>query len=675
MPPPDPARRSLLPNLLLSLAASALFLGGLEALARILEPARPRPIPIEGEAWTPEGGDHFYTLKPRAPGWPPSEVNADGLRDRAHPTERPEDTARVVVLGDSVAEGFGVRADETFPRILETRLDARGERVEVLSVAVRGWSTRQQRIAYHRIARRYRPDQVIVAAVLNDVVELQHQLGRPPRLVAWLHARSALVRSLVGAGDRELREVEELFRPGATFDVFFDELQTLADEVRSDGVDFAVVLLPYRFQLADDAPPPRVQQALEAFCTREGLRCLDLLPSFHGLGEQAFVDENHLSVEGGRLVADEILGSGLLPRRSFVPRLVAELRAQGVRGEAVAQWVDRGRPLPAPSETLPTLLDGLANREAEVRAASAWALEALGPEAGAARAGLTRLLGDTHEPVRAAAARALGRLGTTAEASVPSLFTVLEDERAAVRWEAARALARIGIASSNVPQLARALGSPDEYVRNLAAWTLGEMGEGAGGAAEALVEMLGEEGRYDLKGAAAAARRLGPTIRSAVPGVVTRLASPDPNRRAKAALTLAKIGPEAIEAVPALAEALRDPDTSVRANAAYALGHIGTESPEVVAALLGALDDDKRWVRTEAARALGRLAPEDEVVLDRLLDLLADPDEAVRTQAARALGRLGRTEARVLAALEGASRDPGARVRSEARHALETLRR
>jgi HEAT repeat protein/lysophospholipase L1-like esterase len=654
---------------------TALFLGGLEALARILEPARPRPTAVEGELWTPEGGDHFYTLKPRARGWPPAEVNADGLRDRAHPVEKPEDTARVVVLGDSVAEGFGVGADETFPRVLETRLDAQGERLEILSVAVKGWSTRQQRIAYHRIARRYQPDLVLVAAVLNDIVELEHQLRRPPRLVAWLHGRSALVRRLVRARERERRQVEELFRPEATFDVFFEELRTLAGEARGDGVDFAVVLLPYRFQLADDAPTPRVQQALDAFCAHESLRCLDLLPSFRGLGERAFVDENHLSAEGCRLVADEILGSGLLPRRSFVPELVAELRAQGERGESVSHWVETGRPRPAPRGTLPALLDSLGSREASVRAASAWALEALGPEAGPARKRLTRLLCDKHESVRAAAARALGRLGTSADAAVPSLFTALQDPRAAVRWEAARALARIGVAARDVPELAGALESPDEYVRNFAAWTLGQMGERAGGAAEALIEMLGEEERYDLKGAADAVRRLGPTIRSAVPGVVARLESLDSHRRANAALTLAKIGPEAAEAVPALVAALQDPDTPVRANTAYALGHIGTRTPEVVAALLGALDDRKAWVRTEAARALGKLAPEDELVIDRLLDALTDPDERVRIHAARALGRLGRRQARVLAALEDASRDPGDRVRSEARRALETLRR
>src|SRR5512134_1744772 len=161
-------------NLALALGVSAGLLTVLEGTARYFErPGRPRMA----DEWAPGAkGDHFYTLKRRPLGWPPSEINADGLRDRAHSEARPEDVWRVAVLGDSVTEGFGLAAEQAFPRELERQLEADGERVEVLSVALRGWSTRQQRIAYHRIARRYRPDQVLVATCLNDITELALQL-------------------------------------------------------------------------------------------------------------------------------------------------------------------------------------------------------------------------------------------------------------------------------------------------------------------------------------------------------------------------------------------------------------------------------------------------------------------------------------------------------------------
>ena len=51
-----------------------------------------------------------------------------------------------------------------------------------MNVGLWGWSTRQERLAYERIARRYRPDQVLLGVCLNDIPELQNNLARPPAL-------------------------------------------------------------------------------------------------------------------------------------------------------------------------------------------------------------------------------------------------------------------------------------------------------------------------------------------------------------------------------------------------------------------------------------------------------------------------------------------------------------
>jgi HEAT repeat protein len=668
-------RTSLAANLLLSLAVSVLFLGALEGLARLFEPPRPRAALAEGRSWAPEGGAHFYTLEPQPRGWPPSEVTADGVRDRTHTIEKPELSSRVVFLGDSVTEGFGVEPEETYPRVLAARLEEEGERVEVLSVAVRGWSTRQQRIAYHRIARPYRPDVVIVAACLNDIVELEHQLRPPPPFLVGLYGRSALVRRLVGARERELRDVEELFRPGATYDVFFRELSLLREEARRDGADFALVLFPYRLQVSPGAPAPLPQDATAAFCTREGIRYLDLLPAVGTLGPAAFVDDNHLSAEGGRLVATAIERSGLLPRRSFVPLLLDALGAGGPDGAAAKAWIEQGRPRPVPSGTLPALKRALSDASPDVRAAGAWALEAIGAEAAPAAPVLVERLGDPEEPVRAAAARALGSLGPAARGAVPPLLRALDDPREVVRWEATRALARIGVApGGSLGELTRALGSQDACVRNFAAFTLGEMGSAVGEALDVLVAALEREPGYELGSAARAVRRLGPAIRAAIPGLVGRLGSQDPATRAGAALALAKIGPEAADAVAPLVRSLADADPRVRAHAALALGDIGVDSPGLEPSLLAGLADPEGWVRAEAIRTLGKLGKKGDATVAAVLGALGDADPEVRLQAARALGRIAPASGAVLAGLERATKDADERVRREAGKALEKLR-
>src|SRR5262249_1808652 len=142
---------------------------------------------------------------------PWEEINADGLRDRTHPPEKPPGTYRLVALGDSVTLGAGIKPEEAYPQVLEKLLWRSGRRGEVVNVGLWGWSTRQERTAYDRIVRRYKPDQVLLAVCLNDIPELQNNLARPSPLLAALFKRSALVRRVINAPGREIQNVEQLF--------------------------------------------------------------------------------------------------------------------------------------------------------------------------------------------------------------------------------------------------------------------------------------------------------------------------------------------------------------------------------------------------------------------------------------------------------------------------------
>ena len=186
----------LLGNLLLALGVSVIFLGSLEGLCRFLEARRPpRTIADYIWDWEKQWEGDFYTVTSDAVGWPPwQEFNPDGLRDRARPVEKLPGTWRVVGLGDSVTMGAGIEAAEAWPQVLEARFASEGRDIEVLNVALWGWSTRQERIAYDRLVRRHKPDQVLLGVCLNDIPELQNNLVRPPRLLAALHARSAVNR-------------------------------------------------------------------------------------------------------------------------------------------------------------------------------------------------------------------------------------------------------------------------------------------------------------------------------------------------------------------------------------------------------------------------------------------------------------------------------------------------
>ena len=556
--------QSLPANLLLAAAAFVVFGALLEGGARLRERFSPKPRE-EGLIWNWRqgwGGD-FYTLEADPSTWPPwRRTNHEGLRDRARPERRAQDEWRVAVLGDSVAFGHGINPRDAVPQALEARLQAGGRAVDVMSVALPGWSTRQEVIAYRQIVRRYRPDQVLLAVCLNDITELDFNLRPPPRWIGELHRRSALVRSLVDAPGLEIRTVEKLFRGGPALDralaTFFTELGALAADTGADHVPLAVVVFPYRFQTEPGAPPPLVQERIAAFCAARKLRCLDLLPDVARLGPKAFLDHDHFTPAGSAFVADRILDAGLISARPAAP-------------DELAQRF--GEPGPWPSAKL---VEALGAESPAIRAAAAWACGRL-PRREAAQVvvPLAARLEDPAEAVRTAAARALGAAGDAARPASKALFAALGDESEAVRFEAAVALEKVrpdpGLAR---PALIQALASPHRYVREFAAWTLGNLGEEGREAVPALIVALSRPEAFTDAGAAAALGRIGAAAAAAVPALVNCLSSPDPEARWRAARSLGEMGPAAREAEPALRRVLGDGDERVRLHAGRALARI-----------------------------------------------------------------------------------------------------
>jgi lysophospholipase L1-like esterase len=584
---------ALAANLLLSLTVTVVFAAALEGVARWAEARRPvRQTEDYIWDWQEKWASDFYTIRSEVNGWPPwQEINADGVRDRSHPIAAPAGTTRVVFLGDSVTLGDQIQPAQAFPQVLQARFDAEGRPIEVFNVALWGWSTRQERRAFEVIARKYRPQQVVLAVCLNDIPELQNNLVEPPRWLATLHRHSAVLRRVVNAEGREIQNVEQLFtepdapRVQEAMRRFFEEVRLLRGEVEASGARFALMVFPFRFQTAPGAPPPVVQARISDVCGREGIRCLDLLPAIARVGESAFVDYDHLNPRGAQLVADAIAGSGLLPA---VP--TAAERLEGGTSADVARARVR-------------------DADPSVRAAAVWVLGRSRRETPAEgdEVLLVRALDDPEEEVRHAAARALDGAPKLSPAGRERLFAVLRDASEPVRWAAARALFTSGVSSADVTRLAALLESPDSYVRGFAAFALGELGPAAAPAVPALVAALSLEDGFDRGGSASALARIGPQAGAAVPALLEGLASPDGDRRWKSARILGRIGPPAVAAVPALVAALRDPNEYVRAHAARALGRIGRRDEAALTALRSARRDPDEAVRRDVDGALKAL--------------------------------------------------------------------
>jgi len=98
------------------------------------------------------------------------DVNSHGYIDYEYALEKPKNTFRIVLIGDSVAQGQGVHHKESFPKRFEFRLNELDLNVwfEVIVLARTGYSTVQELWILENEAFDYDPDLIIWNYVLND---------------------------------------------------------------------------------------------------------------------------------------------------------------------------------------------------------------------------------------------------------------------------------------------------------------------------------------------------------------------------------------------------------------------------------------------------------------------------------------------------------------------------
>ncbi len=89
------------------------------------------------------------------------KINSQGLRDMEYSIEKPADSFRVAVLGDSFTWGFGVENEEIYTEVLEREL---GDGFEVINFGISGFGRGQQLLLLESEVLEYEPDAVVVLA-------------------------------------------------------------------------------------------------------------------------------------------------------------------------------------------------------------------------------------------------------------------------------------------------------------------------------------------------------------------------------------------------------------------------------------------------------------------------------------------------------------------------------
>lgn len=129
------------------------------------------------------------------------KINSHGFHDVERAYEKPANTFRIAVLGNSWTEALQVPLEKTYCTVLEKKLakiSCYGEKqVEVLNFGVAGYSTAQELLTLQERVWRYNPDLVILAFypardIANNVRELNNAVD-PERSPYFVYSEGKLV--------------------------------------------------------------------------------------------------------------------------------------------------------------------------------------------------------------------------------------------------------------------------------------------------------------------------------------------------------------------------------------------------------------------------------------------------------------------------------------------------
>lgn len=97
------------------------------------------------------------------------KLNNWGLNGPDYALEKPADTFRIVVIGDSFPQGWQVELEQGFPRLLQTQLAKQtGKKIEVINLSVDAYGTDRELLLYAAFGWQFQPDLVLLAVYTGN---------------------------------------------------------------------------------------------------------------------------------------------------------------------------------------------------------------------------------------------------------------------------------------------------------------------------------------------------------------------------------------------------------------------------------------------------------------------------------------------------------------------------
>jgi hypothetical protein len=326
----------------------------LEVVVRMIEPKETmryffvEPDSVLHHKFIPNARGHYVTVEFNTS----YTINSLGLHDYEFPVEKPPNTFRILMVGDSFTEGEGVEANETFSKVLERILRGKSSTVnyQVINAGCGSYSPLLEYLYLKNAGLKLAPDLVVLFYDLSDVYDdIQYTrigrfdstgipIGVSPtpgnRSENWLgrqliglkdffkdhtrlynFVRLRIGRYIEGSGHKgiELGNIQydkyamlrENYTPANDSDwsLSYKYILLIRDMLKANGIDFWVVVYPYGLQVGtrefvegrqywgfktDTVYSTKPQGFMEAFCRRNGVQAVNICEDFKSLSQTVY---------------------------------------------------------------------------------------------------------------------------------------------------------------------------------------------------------------------------------------------------------------------------------------------------------------------------------------------------------------------------------------------------
>ncbi len=242
-------------------------------------------------------------------------LNNLGLRGAdIHPKE--EGVFRVLAIGDSFTFGDGVHLRHIWTRRLQEKLRrGLGEKIEVVNMALGGWSTRDELYFFRHYRDLLRPDAVVLLYILNDAeyaggmefyagykAAYEKRILRSSYVISYL--QSLYLRKKVGQD-----YLRSLSADTRRHEQKWEESFSYLSEIKKLSPLLQVYICPFLFNLSAEYPLRETHDYISSHLRARGIETHDLLPRLLGHPyERLWVhpSDPHPNEVGHQLLADAI---------------------------------------------------------------------------------------------------------------------------------------------------------------------------------------------------------------------------------------------------------------------------------------------------------------------------------------------------------------------------------